>query len=184
MASWNPIARWIDRLPGDSPARGLHFPLIHLICSTMDYGDKDFGVDMAHGVPISGTVPAKDVRTKRYRPDVATMEQWRASVPIRNKRNLERVQKTQGSPAALACWEKTLAEVAEGWVTMPVPLSNAMLNTTVLTPRYATTESHGGRPAKVRLIDDFRASGVNDVLTTHDANVPGNLDVFHAGLPT
>ena len=106
------------------------------------------------------------------------MEQWMASSPLRNKRNLELVQKTQGSPAALASCGETLAEVAEGLVTMPAPMSNAMLSTTALTPRYATTESHGGRPTKLRMIEDFRASWFSDVLTKHDANVPENLDVF------
>ena len=44
----------------------------------MGYGEKDFGVDMAHGMPIAGTVPAKDVLTKRYRPDVAPWNSgWR-----------------------------------------------------------------------------------------------------------
>ena len=61
---------------------------------------------------------------------------------------------------------------------MRTPVSTSMLNTTAITHWYAIAEAHGGRAAEIRLIGDFRASGVNDVLATHDANIPENLEVF------
>lgn len=47
-----------------------------------------------------------------------------------------------------------------------------------LTPRYATEEKHGRRELKIRVIDDFKASEINGLLSTHDANIPGAMGAF------
>ena len=41
-------------------------------------------------------------------------------------------------------------------------------------------EQHGNAEAKIRPIDDFRASGINVIVETGDTNIPENLDVFIA----
>ena len=108
------------------------------------------------------------------------VEEWRKQLPKRNQEIIERVRKSQESPLAETCWSKTLGEVEKGWLTAPVPLTPLMAETIALTPRYIIEEQHGDRKTKTRLIDDFRASGVNNLISTVDTNIPGNLDVFLA----
>lgn len=46
-----------------------------------------------------------------------------------------------------------------------------------LTPRFGIPEQHGEGVLKIRTIDDFRASGINNILDTVDTSIPENLDV-------
>ena len=110
------------------------------------------------------------------------MEAWRQGIPERNARIAERAQRAQGSKLAQDCWGKTLEEVAAGWVSQPSSITAHDLASIALTPRFAINDSHGGRPTKIRLIDDFRASGVNDIVTMADTEIPQDLDVFLANV--
>ena len=73
-----------------------------------------------------------------------------------------------------------MLEVEKGRVTEPIDVTDAMLRTVPLTPRYAILEQHGNAEPEIRLIDDFRASAVNAIAECDDTNVPDNLDVFFA----
>ena len=46
-----------------------------------------------------------------------------------------------------------------------------------ITPRFAIDEPQGGRPSKIRLIDDFRAIGFNAIVSAADTEIPQGLDV-------
>ena len=65
-----------------------------------------------------------------------------------------------------------------GWVTEPIPLTDEISNAMPLTPRFAQDEQHGLQDEKIRAIDDFKASGINDILSTMDTAVPDTLDAF------
>ena len=80
------------------------------------------------------------------------------------------------------CRAKTTAEAEKGWVTAPQPLTRAIIDTGPLTPRYGTREQHGGQAEKIRLIGDFRASGIKRILTAPDTSIPEDLDSYLAGL--
>ena len=170
---------WASQLPENSPARNLNFPLMFWVANTLEFEDKDLVGDLFNGMPIAG--PIKPVPTLTERPTIAsvTLEQWRDEIPERNKINTERVKKSQGSAAANACFEKTMKEVEAGWVSVPIPLSQAD-PLWPLTPRYALEEQHGTQAKKIRLIDDFRASGLNNTVTVNDTNIPDGLDSFIA----
>ena len=62
----------------------------------------------------------------------------------------------------------------------PTDESDTALRTVPLTPRYAIIEQHGNADAKIRLIDYFRASGINAIVESGDTNIPENSDVFIA----
>ena len=55
------------------------------------------------------------------------------------------------------------------------PISLEALKTTPLTPRYTAREARADG-AKYRLIDDFRAGGVNDVASSDDTDAPHTVD--------
>ena len=44
--------------------------------------------------------------------------------------------------------------------------------------RFVIDESRGNHAKKVRLIDDLRISGINDVVTMSDTEIPQDLDAF------
>ena len=172
--------RWRMAIGGDSPDVGLNFPLIHFLAAHFAYSDKVFAYDLARGMSIAGDVPYCGTLTPRCRPAVQSLELWRADLPARNRLVLDRGVRSASAALTKECWFKTLGEVARGWITEPLPVTDAMLNSVALTPRYAIPEEHGGRAPKIRAVDDFRASGINDALSVLDANIPESMDVFLA----
>ena len=73
-----------------------------------------------------------------------------------------------------------MIEVDAGWITQPVDLTDPMLATIPLTPRYDITEQHGQQQTKIRLIDYFRASAINAIIETNDTSIPDTIDVLIA----
>ena len=95
--------------------------------------------------------------------------------PRRNKDATLRAVKATGTELGVITHERTMKEVEAGWITTPVPVSTAPPMVPI-TPRYAIPEQHGNYAEKVRLIDDFRASGVNSTVSVADTCVPDGLD--------
>ena len=168
---------WYERLPAGSPARNVNLPLIHLISCTVGYPDVNFARDLALGMPIVGTIPDSNVLTERARGITATFEEWKKGIPSRNKEVVERAKKYQEHELASARWAKTLGEIKAGWVSEPVPINDVVLGKIPLTPRFA---AQGKSNAKIRLIGDFSASGINDIVETNDTDAPENLDTMLA----
>ena len=173
-------SRWTSRLPNDSPARNIHFPLIFALTTILDFEDTEFVKDLSNGMPIAGPIAPTPGLTTRKRDAQMSYQEWKRGIPKRNCDVIERVSKTQGTTLANACWEKTLKEVTAGWVTEPRDLTDEIAGILPLTPRYAIQEQHGLQESKIRMIDDFRASAVNAIVSTDDTNIPENLDVFAA----
>ena len=171
-------AKWISRLPEGSPAGAINFALIHFLCKHLNYPDTSLPADLTSGMPVVGQVPVSGVFHKRARPANVTLPDWRVGLRERNLCMVERARKSAGSEEARLCWEKTLKEVNRGWVTKPVPVTDQLINTTPLSHRFAIVEEHEGPVAKIRVVDDFKASKVNDLLSMEDTSVPENLDVF------
>ena len=172
-------ADWAKQLPPNSPAKNLHFPLILWVMNTIEFDDKELVNDLFKGMPIAGAIDPVPTLTERQTTAVSSMEQWLEELPERNKLNIARVVKSQGSAAANACYEKSMEEVKAGWLSEPIPLSQADPKWP-LTPRYAQEEQHGNQAKKIRLIDDFRASGLNNTVSANDTNIPDGLDSFVA----
>ena len=173
-------SRWAMKLPELSPARTINFPLIFSLTTKFGYDDTEFVRDLSMGMPIAGPIAPTPGLTTRKRAAQLSYVEWQRGIPQRNIDVINRVSKAQGSELSNACWNKTLDEVTAGWVTDPIELTEDLARTVPLTPRYAISEQHGAQKREIRLIDDFRASGVNAIVTTDDTNIPENLDVFFA----
>ena len=87
--------------------------------------------------------------------------------------------KATGTALGNECHERTMKEVEVGWITTPIPVSQVPSNVP-LTPRFAHPEQHGNQATKIRLIDDFRISGVNSTLSMNDTSIPDGLDALLA----
>ena len=173
-------AKWIAKLPENSPAAETNCPLISLLSTTLLFRDKLFVTDLSRGMPIAGPVAKTPGLAARKRNAEMSYAEWKRAIPDRNAKIYDRVRRSQGSELAGICWERTMAEVEVGWITPPVDLTDAMLATLPLTPRYAIKEQHSNQDPKFRLIDDFRASDINAIIQTEDTNIPDTLDVMIA----
>ena len=151
-----------------------------MLKATINYPDDDFITDLSNGMPIVGTIPDSNTLRKRVRTAKTDLEKWKTALPALNRANVQRVTEEQDSENAKIAWERTLTEVERGWVSKPIPLNEEIMETIPLTPRFAKREQHGNQDAKFRLIDDFKASAVNDLLSTVDTAVPQTLDLFLA----
>ena len=47
-----------------------------------------------------------------------------------------------------------------------------------IAPRFAITEQHGAGTGKMRLIDDFKAIAINDLVSSLDTDIPDGLDAM------
>ena len=143
-----------SQLPENSPAENINFPLMFWVANTLGFQDEDLANDLFNGMPIAGQITPSPMLTARKVNASATFGQWLAELPERNKINVARIVKSQGTPAARACYEKSMKEVEAGWLSSPIPLSQADPSWPLI-PRYAQDEQHGTQAKKIRLIDDF-----------------------------
>ena len=67
----------VANIPTDSPARGIHFPLISIIAKTYDYDDKQFSNDLSRGMSIVGHVEPQNGLTARSKGADSSVEAWR-----------------------------------------------------------------------------------------------------------
>ena len=166
-------------MPEGSPTRELHLPLISFLVRGLNYADTALVTDLTRGMSITGEVPATNALRPRTRVPAATREEWAANIPATNAEVFDRVMAKQGSSEALACWNLPLKEASRGRISTPVPITAEVCRSLPLTPRFALEEEHGLNPEpQIRLIGDFKASGVNSLLSSADTCVPQGLDVF------
>ena len=70
-------------------------------------------------MPLMGAVPPTPGFTTREGPPPGSVEKWLAETPERNKAIIERAKRSQESPLAAKCWQKTLEEAEAGWIGEP-----------------------------------------------------------------
>ena len=174
--------RWRARLPPGHPSAHMHLALIQFFCKQLEYPDVSLADDLARGMPLVGSTPAVGVFQERQRPAATTVDAWRGGLADRNAAMVQRVVRSSDTELSRLVWDKTLQEAEKGWVTTPVPLTEHVAQNLPLSPRFGIWEQHGNGPKKVRVIDDFKASKVNDLLALADTCVPETLDVFLAML--
>ena len=150
----------------------MNLALIHFLFHHLEYPDKRLAADLSHGMPIVGEVPPTGVLRPRTRPQRVDADSWRESIPQRNRQLLAKVVKTGPTKTARLCWGQTIADAKLGWVTQPIPVSEHVLDSLPLPPRFGQMEEHGGQVSMLRVIDDLKASQVNDLLGLVETSVP------------
>ena len=85
---------------------------------------------------------------------------------------------TQGAELAAEFWAKTLLGADACWASTPIPVTELAMSSAPLIPRFAIREQRGSSEPKIRLIDDFRASAANHLVSTQDTDIPQNLDII------
>ena len=64
-------------------------------------------------------------------------------MPAINRKVIEQLKRSSGSELALHRWKKIVGEVEKGWVSTPQPITDGIINSTPLFPRFAFEEQHG-----------------------------------------
>ena len=182
-AKFQPLTtRWRARIPSDHPSGHMHLALIDFFCKKLGYPEESLAADLPQGMPLVGIAPAAGVFHARVRSAVLEYGAWREGLVARNEEMVRRVVNAANTELSRAVWDKTNREAEMGWASTPVPLDEHVARRLPLSPRFGIWEQHGNGPRKIRVIDDFKASKVNDLLSTSDTCVPETLDVFLAML--
>ena len=164
--------KWKALSPETSPARKLNLPLIHKLVLASKFPDSRIAYDLFYGMPIVGDVEPVETLRERETPPSLTLDQLAEGLRGNNAAVIARITRDQNSDLSAVCWGETLKEAEKGWISQPVPVTEAAMASTPLTPRFAIREKHGNQAAKVRLIDDFKASRLNETLGLHGTHTP------------
>ena len=77
-----------------------------------------------------------------------------------------------------------MRDAAKGWAAKPMPVSDAIIRSSLFPiDLVSKRNTGGGHGVKIRVIDDFRASRADDLLSSEDTAAPQNLDVFFGAEP-
>ena len=162
-------------LPPRKPPGGLNCALVEILANHTDYPDVNLARDLSSCIPVVGLVPVANVSTERPRPAVASFGHWMAGIPERNASVLRRLERADGAPFARQFWDLAIREVERGRVSTPIRATSYALKSDQITPRFAISEKNVASARKVRLIDSFKASGINDSIHLAETDVPDSL---------
>ena len=144
-------------------------------CEFPDAGVLD---ELKDGADLVGSVPRTGMLPTKFKPALLTLSGL-ASLAAKMR---SVVQFSTGSSGDQeidnAVYEQTLQEVQCGWLSGPLIWSDVDTSWPVR-KRFGLKQKH-----KVRLIDDFTASGVNDAVTSFEAPTLHTVDVTASMLQT
>ena len=141
------------------------------------FPDKGVSEELQCGSNLVGEVPTTFMLPGKFVPALATTDELH--------RHAERMRPSVATDTAGSgdpeidqiVWEKTMVEVSKGWLSGP-------LNEADVPPSEPISRRFGLRQkgGKVRLIDDFSASGVNKCVTVVETPVLHTIDVACAAM--
>ena len=145
----------------------------------LTYPENKLACEFPRWLPLAGEIEECNVLTAKHTDASISLETWKLRIPPRNEIAAKLLQ-TAGSELALERWNKTMAEVAKGWVSTTQPVPRWQLEISHY-PRFDIWEQRGSATKKkIRLAGDFKRSEVNSLLKLHDASVPNALDTMCA----
>ena len=127
----------------------------------MNYEDTEALDMLQQGSTLAGDVPHSEVFKSSFKPCLSTIRQLEREAPKKNQLVLSMVQSAGDQEMDEAVLEETLQEVARGWADGPWELGQMETGAT-LSRRFPIKQG-----TKIRLIDDYSASGVNDSCEVH-----------------
>ena len=140
------------------------------------YPDKDVIDELVKGASLVGEVAITNMLPVKFTPALLTESSLRRQSAMRRPQ-VERDCKSSGDPEVdLEVWQQTMQECEKGWLAGPFPASEVPLDAPV-SKRFGLKQKH-----KVRLIDDFSESSVNQTVTVHESPTLRTVDVAAASL--
>ena len=157
-------------MPADSPARYLNFALIISLAQISSHKDTDLVRDLLLGMPLTGAIPSSNTLPAADKPALTTIPELLQKVEERNNRIIANLKKRSKEETRL-CWEMTRSEVERDMVSPLQPADSDTLKSQILNPRFVIEQN-----GKHRIIDDLKASRVNDTTACSDTYKPDTLD--------
>lgn len=114
------------------------------------------------GATLAGKVQASSAFEAQFKPGLITVGQLEASVAQRNALVLRMTTPHEDPEVDKQLWEETCGELACGWAEGPFALEDLEPGA-MISRRFALLQK-----TKMRLIDDFSISGVNDSCEAHN----------------
>lgn len=143
-----------------------------------NYPDCEVFDEVVSGTRLSGVAPAVPSFDACFKPAKLT-ESELASTARANRIGLLRSVRSSGDAFIDSeVYRKTLEELESGWLEGPHD-PNSLPRDTVISRRFGILQNSGDT-AKVRLIDDFSASGVNSTVQVNSCTKLHALDVAAA----
>ena len=143
-----------------------------------DYPDLEVVEEIIAGTTLTGVSPHVNCFEQTFKPAKLTEEELIASANS-SRHAVFRSTRSSGDPDIDAeVHSKTLAELESGWLEGPIPFKD-LPSTAVVNRRFGIKQSSGDS-FKVRLIDDFSASGVNSSVQVSSMPKLHTLDVVAA----
>ena len=134
------------------------------------YSDPDVVNEVICGFDLTGTVPDSGVFHVQFRPAKLTVEQLVKGASASRKAIINST-KSQGDALDKIVLSTTLVEVDRGWLSGPIERSQ-LPEDAIVSRRFGLEQ-----PNKVRLIDDFTASGINLTVQAGESPKPHTVDV-------
>ena len=131
---------------------------------------------MINGADLTGLVPETGLLPGKFVPALLTDEALALRSSLLRSRGASMACSSGDAEIDTGVWEQTMEEVAAGWLVGPLDPSEVP-DTEPISRRFGIKQG-----CKIRPIDDFSASGVNEATTTTESPSLHTVDVIAASL--
>ena len=141
-----------------------------------DVGYPDMGVvdELKLGAQLVGKVPMTNMLPQRFAPSMLTEKMLLDHSALVRGKFLMPSKSSNDAEIDNSVWEQTLQEVADGWLQGPLELGDVPENAPI-SRRFGIRQG-----AKIRCVDDFSASCVNDSVTVGESPLLRTVDACGA----
>ena len=146
--------------------------LIKEMLTEIDYEDIKAVDLLVEGSSLAGEIPKIPVWSDKFKPAMSTIQQLEQRAPGMNRYIVNSVSSSGNAELDRAVWSETQSELDKGWIDGPWQI-DSLPEGAVISRRFGLQQS-----SKVRVIDDFSVSGVNDTCQTHSKPELHAIDCF------
>lgn len=136
----------------------------------ISYPDAKVAIEMDHGFPLCGWLPASDVFSVRVRASEFDESFLRSMARSFTARSIAATVSLEDSELDMKLWQATLEEVEEGFLTGPWD-QEQLSRESVVSPRFGLQQKN-----KLRPIDNFSSSHVNSAAGVQERFMVDTVD--------
>ena len=141
-----------------------------------EYPDMQVFDEFCHGTKLTGRYQATGLWPSKLKPATMTEDKLREIACLERRKILQSTLSCGDPVVDKAVWDQTIAEVSAGNLVGPF-CPNSIPPHCPLSRRFGIVQGHG---RKIRCVDDFSRSAVNQAAETSESPRPHTLDVFAA----
>ena len=146
--------------------------LIKEMLSEIDYEDIKAVDLLVEGSSLAGEIPKIPVWSDKFKPAMSTIQQLEQRAPGMNRYIVSSVTSSGDEELGRAVWSETQSELEKSWIDGPWQF-DSLPEGAVISRRFGLQQS-----SKVRVVDDFSVSRVNDTCQTHSKPELHAIDCF------